>query len=102
MGAYSPVPVADRGLVGEVMERRGASPRSPSSPARDIEYRGVLYAGLMLTPEGPKVLEYNVRFGDPEMPGRHAPARERSRRALRGGGDRPPDDAGPVPATTPA
>jgi phosphoribosylamine--glycine ligase len=33
---------------------------------RDIDYRGVLYAGLMLTAEGPKVIEYNVRFGDPE------------------------------------
>jgi phosphoribosylamine--glycine ligase len=34
--------------------------------AQGIDYRGVLYAGLMLTPEGPKMLEYNVRFGDPE------------------------------------
>jgi phosphoribosylamine--glycine ligase len=33
---------------------------------RGIDYRGVLYAGLMLTPEGPKMIEYNVRFGDPE------------------------------------
>jgi phosphoribosylamine--glycine ligase len=33
---------------------------------RGIDYRGVLYAGLMLTPDGPKVIEYNVRFGDPE------------------------------------
>ena len=32
----------------------------------DIDYRGVLYAGLMLTPDGPKIIEYNVRFGDPE------------------------------------
>ena len=34
--------------------------------AHGVDYRGVLYAGLMLTPEGPKTIEYNVRFGDPE------------------------------------
>ena len=41
-------------------------PRLYELRRRGIDYRGVLYAGLMLTPEGPKLLEYNVRFGDPE------------------------------------
>src|SRR5947208_2385209 len=52
-------------VVGEVMER-AVGPTLHALAARDIAYRGVLYAGLMLTPEGVKVLEYNVRFGDPE------------------------------------
>ncbi|MGZ4678448.1 MAG: phosphoribosylamine--glycine ligase [Acidimicrobiia bacterium] len=65
MGAYSPVPVATEAVVGEIMDR-AVQPTLAALAAQDIEYRGVLYAGLMLTAEGPKVIEYNVRFGDPE------------------------------------
>jgi phosphoribosylamine--glycine ligase len=65
MGAYSPVPVADVPVVNEVMEK-AIFPTLASLRLRDIDFRGVLYAGVMLTSEGPKILEYNVRFGDPE------------------------------------
>jgi phosphoribosylamine---glycine ligase len=65
MGAYSPVPVAPGTLVDDVMER-AVLPTLHHLRAQGIDYRGVLYAGLMLTPSGPKMLEYNVRFGDPE------------------------------------
>src|SRR5437879_2837569 len=61
MGAYSPAPFD----VGDAMESC-VLPTLHALRARGIDYRGVLYAGLMLTPDGPKVLEYNVRFGDPE------------------------------------
>jgi phosphoribosylamine--glycine ligase len=65
MGAYSPVPA-----VGpDEAERLAADLVQPTLVElrrRGIDYRGVLYAGLMLTPDGPKVLEFNVRFGDPE------------------------------------
>jgi len=65
MGAYSPVPVAPSELIDDLMERF-VRPTLATLRARGIDYRGVLYAGVMLTPTGPKMLEYNVRFGDPE------------------------------------
>jgi phosphoribosylamine--glycine ligase len=52
-------------VVSEVMDRAN-EPTLAALRRRGIDYRGVLYAGLMLTADGPKVLEYNVRFGDPE------------------------------------
>jgi phosphoribosylamine---glycine ligase len=65
MGAYSPVPAVGDDVVADVMDRF-LEPTLAELRRRGIDYRGVLYAGLMLTPEGPKLVEYNVRFGDPE------------------------------------
>ena len=65
MGAYSPVPVAGDDVVAMVMDD-AVAPTLDALRSMGIDYRGVLYAGLMLTPTGPKMLEYNVRFGDPE------------------------------------
>ena len=65
MGAYAPVPAVDGDLVDELVDV-AVEPVVGELRRRGIDYRGVLYAGLMLTPEGPKVLEFNVRFGDPE------------------------------------
>ncbi len=65
MGAFSPVPDAADDLVGQIMDT-AVEPTVAALAARGIDYRGVLFCGLMLTPDGPKVLEYNVRFGDPE------------------------------------
>ena len=65
MGAYSPVPIAGPDVVGQVLDR-AVGPTLAALRDRGIDYRGVLYAGLMLTSAGPKVVEYNVRFGDPE------------------------------------
>jgi phosphoribosylamine--glycine ligase len=65
MGSYSPVPVlsdADYRLAVEEILR----PTARALAARGIHYQGILYAGLILTADGPRVLEYNVRFGDPE------------------------------------
>ena len=65
MGAYSPLAEVDDALTGRLMDD-AVEPLLVALARRGIDYRGVLYAGIMLTAEGPKVLEYNVRFGDPE------------------------------------
>ena len=65
MGAYSPVPLATEDVTAQVLDSFVA-PTLHELNRRDIDYRGVLYAGLMMTPQGPKLLEYNCRLGDPE------------------------------------
>jgi phosphoribosylamine--glycine ligase len=65
MGAYSPAPVATFAVLKEVMDK--IIYRTIDGLAKDgIKYQGVLYAGIMLTKQGPQALEFNVRFGDPE------------------------------------
>ncbi len=65
MGAYSPAPALTATLAEEVM-RRIILPSVRGMAADGHPFKGVLFAGLMLTAQGPKLLEYNVRFGDPE------------------------------------
>ncbi len=65
MGAYSPAPVMSDALTDEVMARI-IRPTVKAMAEAGTPYEGVLYAGLMITAEGPKLIEYNVRFGDPE------------------------------------
>ncbi|HTV90509.1 MAG TPA: phosphoribosylamine--glycine ligase [Stellaceae bacterium] len=65
MGACSPTPAMTPALEGEVMEKM-ILPTVRAMARAGRPFNGVLYAGLMLTDEGPKLLEYNVRFGDPE------------------------------------
>ncbi|MBU0502837.1 MAG: phosphoribosylamine--glycine ligase [Candidatus Omnitrophota bacterium] len=65
MGAYSPAAIVTPGLFKEILEK--IIYRTIDGLAKEgIEYKGVLYAGIMLTKDGPKTLEFNVRFGDPE------------------------------------
>jgi phosphoribosylamine---glycine ligase len=65
MGAYSPAPVLTRALEERAMEEI-VRPTVKAMADMGMPYNGVLYAGLMLTPQGPKLIEYNARFGDPE------------------------------------
>jgi phosphoribosylamine--glycine ligase len=65
MGAYSPAPVLTPELQARVMDEI-IMPTLRGLKARGAPYTGVLYAGLMVTSEGPKLIEYNARFGDPE------------------------------------
>jgi phosphoribosylamine--glycine ligase len=65
MGAYLPVPAVDAGLQARIMDGI-VEPALAALAADGAPYQGVLFAGLMLTAEGPKVVEFNCRFGDPE------------------------------------
>jgi len=65
MGAFTPVASLDAAMHARIM-RTIVEPTFAAIAREGAPYRGVLYAGLMLTAEGPKVIEYNVRFGDPE------------------------------------
>ena len=65
MGAYSPAPVMTKAIFEETMTRI-VEPTVRGMAQRGTPYAGVLYAGLMLTEDGPKLVEYNARFGDPE------------------------------------
>lgn len=66
MGAYTPTPLVNDKLMAEI-NRTVLVPTVDALRRDGVDFRGVLYAGLMLTPGGPKVLEYNCRFGDPEV-----------------------------------
>ncbi len=65
MGAYSPAPVVDAQLWREINDRV-LQPFLKGVQADGLYFRGIIYAGLMITADGPKLLEFNVRFGDPE------------------------------------
>ena len=65
MGAYSPTPVVTQALHDEIMTDI-INPTIKAMAAEGAPYKGVLFCGLMITETGPRVLEYNVRFGDPE------------------------------------
>jgi phosphoribosylamine--glycine ligase len=65
MGAYSPAPVMTDAMVEQTMARI-IRPTVAALASRGTPFKGVFYAGLMITSEGPKLIEYNVRFGDPE------------------------------------
>jgi phosphoribosylamine--glycine ligase len=65
MGAYSPAPVMTEAMIARTMDEI-IRPTVAAMAARGTPFEGVLFAGLMITDEGPKLIEYNVRFGDPE------------------------------------
>ena len=65
MGAYAPAPLLDHAGLEQVRQLV-LKPTLQALKDRGIQYRGVIYAGLMLTPDGPQVIEFNCRFGDPE------------------------------------
>ncbi len=66
MGVYSPVPIVTEEEMTEMYRIMEVSAAATAKAPFENDYRGCLYGGFMLTPEGPKVLEFNARFGDPE------------------------------------
>ncbi|WP_181699340.1 phosphoribosylamine--glycine ligase [Chthonobacter albigriseus] len=65
MGAYSPAPIVDEAMAEQIMVEI-IHPTVAAMKRRGTPFKGVLFAGLMITAEGPKLIEYNARFGDPE------------------------------------
>ena len=65
MGAYSPAPIVDAAMQARIMHEIVA-PTMAGMAAEGMPFKGVLFAGLMIGPNGPSLIEYNVRFGDPE------------------------------------
>jgi phosphoribosylamine--glycine ligase len=65
MGAYSPAPVMDEAMTGRVMDEI-VTPTLAAMAKEGAPYAGVLFVGLMIGPDGPRVVEFNCRFGDPE------------------------------------
>ena len=65
MGAYTPAPVMDEAMTGRVMEEI-VTPTLAAMAKEGAPYAGVLFVGLMIGPDGPRVVEFNCRFGDPE------------------------------------
>ncbi|MFT5169689.1 MAG: phosphoribosylamine--glycine ligase [Lysobacterales bacterium] len=66
MGAYSPAPVIDDQVL-KIIEKQVIEPTIRGMRTEGDPFKGILYAGIMMTKDGPKVLEFNVRFGDPEI-----------------------------------
>ena len=77
MGAYAPAPICPPAAYPQILKDI-LQPAVDGLKAEGIPFTGVLYAGLILTPEGYKVLEFNARFGDPENAGNSSIAGNRS------------------------